>query len=554
MRKLWATLPCLLGALALFAPASHAQLRVAGALSNFDCYNDNYDDADGFEIEIHGCTKDDVLHTWAGSAFGGPIVSNIGTAAAPVALVKYKSATAVVSPGTMTHFGVTLRAFPADPNAIVERWTLKHGGTSGVVLPSHQSTLTGTTTGSAVISDTLVNQTNPEFGATFWIIPYANIVHRAVKLEELMTDNPVVTESIPMGGGPDGLWPERLDPGDVYANDDPVTSDEESAIYSYDVYEDIVTYDANGNDLHEPGRLIATVMDATISSANIPRIPQSLTLAAPKIGGGMGVTGTVTISYAAPPGGTTVNLSSDQASVHVPATMTIPEGALAAQFLISTDAITAAVNANVSASLNNVTRTAPLSVAPVAISSLVLSPTSLTGGAIGGGTVALNYPVPAGGMTVTLTSSNPAVASVLPTLTLTAGTTSATFSIPTTAVSAITNVTIGASGGGVSKSATLRVNPLTISGFTLLSTTLKGGTGTTGTVTLSGPAPAGGSVVTFTSSSGSATVIAQVVIPAGGTSASLIPVTTKAVTVRTAATITAKLGASSRGVGITITP
>jgi hypothetical protein len=551
--KSWA-LPCAFIALGLTTlPANAQSLRIAGALSNFDCYNDNNDDADGFEIEVHGCTKDDVLHTWAGSAFGAPTVSNIGTSTSPVALVKYKSATGVVSPGAMTHFGVTLRNFPADPNAIVERWTLKHGGTSGVVLPAHQSTLVGTTTSSAIIRDTLVNQTNPDFGATFWIIPYANIVHRNVALEELMTDNPVVTESVPMGGGPDGMWPERLDPGDVYQNDDPVTSGEQSAIYSYDVFEDIVTYDIDGNDYHEPGRLIATVMDATISSATVPRIPQSITLAAPKIGGGMGVSGTVTLSYAAPVGGTVVNLSSDQPGVHVPATLTIPENQLAAQFIATTDPVTILTNANISASLNNVTRTAPLAVAPVSLSSLVLTPTSLVGGGSGSATFTLNYPAPAG-MTISFVSSNPTVASVLANVTLAAGTTSGTISIPTSAVATATNVTISATGGGVTKSATLKVNPLSISAFTLASTTLKGGTSTTGTVTLSGPAPAGGVTVTFTSSSTKATVIGQVVIPAGATSAGLIPISTKAVTAKTTATITAKLGTTSKAVVLTITP
>src|SRR5262249_4387679 len=65
----------------------------------------------------------------------------------------------------------------------------------------------------------------------------------------------------------------------------------------------------------------------------------------------------------------------------------------------------------------------------------------------------------AGGAVVTLSSSNTTVAGVPASVTVAAGATSANFSITTTGVTAATSVTIGGSFGGVSRTATLTVNP-----------------------------------------------------------------------------------------------
>ena len=91
------------------------------------------------------------------------------------------------------------------------------------------------------------------------------------------------------------------------------------------------------------------------------------------------------------------------------------------------------------------------------LSTLTLSPSSVTGGASAQGTVTLSAAAPAGGATLTLNSSLGA-ASVPATITVPAGATSGTFGVSTTAVSASTAVTITAAYGGISRSATLTVN------------------------------------------------------------------------------------------------
>jgi len=156
------------------------------------------------------------------------------------------------------------------------------------------------------------------------------------------------------------------------------------------------------------------------------------------------------------------------------------------------------------------------------LSSLSLNPTSVVGGNSSTGTVTLTAPAPSGGFVVNLSSSNTNVATVPSTVTVPAGATSANFTVSTQAVSSATSVTITASAGGVSRTATLTVNPapsVTLQSLTISPTSVWGGSTATGTVTLSGPAPAGGVVVQLRSSSSRASVPSTVTVPAGATSA-----------------------------------
>jgi outer membrane protein assembly factor BamB len=94
----------------------------------------------------------------------------------------------------------------------------------------------------------------------------------------------------------------------------------------------------------------------------------------------------------------------------------------------------------------------------VFLSTLTLNPTSVKGGTSSHGTITLSGPAPAGGALVKVGSSNTTVARVPLTLTVPAGSTSATFTVMTKAVSVSTKVTISASYG-VRKNAALTVIP-----------------------------------------------------------------------------------------------
>jgi hypothetical protein len=114
----------------------------------------------------------------------------------------------------------------------------------------------------------------------------------------------------------------------------------------------------------------------------------------------------------------------------------------------------------VSGAASNTVTVAIQGQAGLVLQGLALSSNSITAGASVTGTVTLSGADPKGGTAVTLQSSS--TAAQLPaggSVTVPAGQTSATFTITTQAVSAAQNVTITASYGGVSKTATLTVNP-----------------------------------------------------------------------------------------------
>src|SRR5438046_423442 len=150
---------------------------------------------------------------------------------------------------------------------------------------------------------------------------------------------------------------------------------------------------------------------------------------------------------------------------------------------------------------------APSGTATVTLSALALNPTSVTGGTQSStGTVTLSGPAPSGGAVVSLSSNNTTAARVPSSVTVAAGATTASFTVSTSAVSASVAVTISAAFGGTTRTATLTVNPatpppVTLSSLTLNPTSVTGGTqSSTGTVTLSRPAPSGGAAVSLSSS------------------------------------------------------
>jgi len=95
----------------------------------------------------------------------------------------------------------------------------------------------------------------------------------------------------------------------------------------------------------------------------------------------------------------------------------------------------------------------------VSITGLSISPSSITGGNSATGRLTLSGPAPSGGAAVSLQSTN-AAARVPAAVTVSAGQTTATFSITTAVVSSNQSSTISASYGGRTLTAVLGVNPL----------------------------------------------------------------------------------------------
>jgi len=292
---------------------------------------------------------------------------------------------------------------------------------------------------------------------------------------------------------------------------------------------------------------VLTVLPASVALASVSLNPTSVV-------GGTNSTGTVTLSGTAPTGGAVVALSSSNSAVaSVPANVTVVAGNSSATFNVTTSNVASSTTVTIQGNYGAI-KAATLTVTPAAVtaSSLTLNPTSVTGGANSTGTVTLSAAAPTGGAAVSLQSSNTAAAVVPASVNVPAGSTSATFTITTSTVTAGTSVTITATLG-VSRTATLVVNPPVLSTLTRTPTSVVGGNNSTGTVTLTGKAPAGGAVVTLSSSNTAAAVVpASVTVAAGATSATFT-ITTNGVATSTSSTITAVYGGVTRTTTLTVT-
>jgi hypothetical protein len=200
-------------------------------------------------------------------------------------------------------------------------------------------------------------------------------------------------------------------------------------------------------------------------------------------------------------------------------------------------------------------QTITLPVTPVPLlpsaTSVTLNPSSVTGAQSSTGTVTLSGPAAGAGAQVALSSNN-AAASVPSSVTVPAGSNTATFTISTSPVSASTQASIFASYDGVTPSASLTVTVPTVSSLTLNPSSVVGGVqSSTGTVTLTGPAPAGGAQVMLSSSNASASVPSSVTVPAGSSSVTFT-VNTSPVLVSASATISASYNSTTQSATLAV--
>ena len=247
--------------------------------------------------------------------------------------------------------------------------------------------------------------------------------------------------------------------------------------------------------------------------------------------------------------------SNQTISITVPATATVPSAIIPVTGLYSAEA-EAYGGQYISHVQVSGGQTVTLPVTPVPLlpsaTSVTLNPSSVTGAQSSTGTVTLSGPAAGAGAQVALSSNN-AAASVPSNVTVPAGSNTATFTISTSPVSASTQATIFASYDGLTPSASLTVIPPTVSSLTLNPNSVVGGLqSSTGTVTLTGPAPAGGAQVMLSSSNASASVPSSVTVPAGSNSATFT-VNTSPVLISASATISASYNNTTQSATLTVT-
>jgi len=183
--------------------------------------------------------------------------------------------------------------------------------------------------------------------------------------------------------------------------------------------------------------------------------------------------------------------------------------------------------------------------------SVSVSPTSVTGGSTSTGTVTLSKAAGPAGAVVSLTSDS-SNATVPVSVTVPYGSTTATFTVNTTAVDSPVVANISGTLFSTTRSAALTINPPVARGLTLRPSTVVGGSPSSGLLDLSGPAGPSGVVVNLASNSGAATLPATIMIPAGSSSGGF-NIDTSVVTTSTSAQITANYGVVVQTT-LTITP
>jgi hypothetical protein len=241
----------------------------------------------------------------------------------------------------------------------------------------------------------------------------------------------------------------------------------------------------------------------------------------------------------------------------------IAGGATSGSFTVTTNSITSTTTANITAALGGNSVSGTLIVNPPAQlpapTAVTISPSSVTGGTTAGGVVTLSAPAPSGGLSVLLSSNNPAA--VVPASVLIAGgTISGSFSVTTTPVTTITSAAITASLGGNAATGTLTVKPagqpsnINIKEFQIEPGIVRAEDAVVGKINLNAYAPTGGVTIQLTSSD--PTVLkppANVYIPAGRKEAKF-GLDRGAVTQSTKVQVTATLDNSRKSVSVAVLP
>lgn len=271
-----------------------------------------------------------------------------------------------------------------------------------------------------------------------------------------------------------------------------------------------------------------------------------------EVAGGVKLVGTLHFSEALP-SQRLIRMSDDSAHLLMSTYCILPANQSAANFDVWTYGVASPETVTIGASIGGITRFASLVLTPATLDILWLVPTSTVGGNPSIGNVRLLGKAPAGGVTVTLSTSNPAAANHAPSLLITHGSSLRQFPVSTFGVDFIQNVTISASFAGATRTAVVSVRPAALSSISLALSTVKGGTPVAATVTMTGKTGPLGRTVFLTSNNPNILVPGSVYVPPQKFAWSFT-VLTQPVGATTTGTITATQGAIIRSATLTLTP
>jgi hypothetical protein len=209
----------------------------------------------------------------------------------------------------------------------------------------------------------------------------------------------------------------------------------------------------------------SAVMNVHAPSQAIPI--SAVTLSQPSIVGGsnQAVQATITLAANAPNEGATIMLSSSRPDiVSLPRSVRIFFSTQNTTFVnFIANPVSTPTEVTITAYFGDSVRSAVVTVTPAAantpaLSSLTLTPASVTGGSTSQGRVTISAAA-SSPTTITLSRSGSTAVTVPASVTIPAGATAANFTVNTSSVSSSVTATIGAALNGVSRSATLTVTP-----------------------------------------------------------------------------------------------
>jgi hypothetical protein len=311
--------------------------------------------------------------------------------------------------------------------------------------------------------------------------------------------------------------------------------------------------------VQKTGRITATLAGSR-ATADLTIVPPDLTglaIAPEKVSATSIATGSVFLPTSAPAGGTKITLTSGTPAVAtVPASVTIPEGAVTATFPVTTKAVAAAATVQINGTLGGKTFSAALTVVPVGLKSLTLTPRSSFGGVLSTRPVATVTlaAAPLTDVTIPVSSSAPAAAPDFA-VTVPAGATTGTALVETLPVDTTILVGLTATHGIKTARATLSVKAAGLRSFLRSKPSLIGGSTTPlfAKVTLTSAAGPSGKVVTLKSDNPAVTIPASVRLEPGATTIRF-ELQHSAVQVLTTVRLTATLAAATKICSVLIQP
>ncbi|HSI72219.1 MAG TPA: hypothetical protein VK934_03510, partial [Fimbriimonas sp.] len=280
--------------------------------------------------------------------------------------------------------------------------------------------------------------------------------------------------------------------------------------------------DSTGGDVSADGMFVPFISNAasltgsaskTLAFARVRGVSFSFTPTA--VVGGAPVTGKIVLDQSVT-SATTAFLTKSSGALRAPASVTIPAGSSMVEFACPTQGVDADVNVRVT--LGNIA-SKWVAIAQANLAGFKIAPSQVYGGSptTVTATVTLDGKAGPSGLRLLIVSDNPAILETTSVI-IPYGAKSASFTVQhqLTQQDQLCHLTV--SLRGTTLQASLNVLAIKISSFSFNPQTVLRGNSTVGTVTINGPAPAGGLSVTVTSSVGGVGFV--LAIPGGQKSAS----------------------------------